>query len=76
MRNLENNIDVRALSLVEVAAHLGVHKATVYRLVYAGKLKVLSGFDRLMIAVAELERFLNRSEVYVPRKRNRKAVVA
>jgi Helix-turn-helix domain len=62
----------RAYTIAQAAQILGVHKVNVYRRIYEGKLKTLSGFPRLMISAIELDRFLDRSEVYVPRKRKRK----
>lgn len=52
----------RAFSLVEVAEILGCHKASVYRAVYAGKLKTLAGFGRNPVSDAELDRFLGATK--------------
>jgi excisionase family DNA binding protein len=64
----------RAYTIAQAAQILGVHKVNVYRRIYEGKIKTLSGFPRLMISATELDRFLDRSEVYVPRKRKTKEV--
>jgi Helix-turn-helix domain len=66
----------RAYTIAQAAQILGVHKVNVYRRIYEGKIKTLSGFPRLMISAVELDRFLDRSEVYVPRKRKVKLVEA
>jgi excisionase family DNA binding protein len=67
---LENGLaNRRAYTIAEAAELLGVHKVSVYRRIYEGKLKILSGFGRLMIPDSELERFLGKVEVYMPRKR-------
>jgi excisionase family DNA binding protein len=59
----------RAYSIVEAAKLLGVHKVSVYRRIYSGEIKVLSGLGRLTIPSTELDKFLGRVEVYTPRKR-------
>ena len=61
--------DLRAYTIAQAAKMLGVHKVSVYRRIYEGKLKVLSGFGRLMISEGELEKFLNKVEIHTPRKR-------
>jgi excisionase family DNA binding protein len=62
----------RAYTITQAAQILGVHKVNVYRRIYEGKIRTLSGFPRLMISAVELDRFLDRSEVYIPRKRKTK----
>jgi len=59
----------RAYTIVEAAQLLGVHKVSVYRRIYSGEIKVLSGFGRLMIPDTELQKFLGDVKVYVPRRR-------
>jgi excisionase family DNA binding protein len=61
----------RAYTIAEAAELLGVHKVSVYRRIYSGEIKVLSGFGRLMIPETELEKFLGQVKVYVPRRRRR-----
>ena len=61
----------RAYTIAEAAALLGVHKVSVYRRIYSGEIKVLSGFGRLMIPETELEKFLSQVRVYIPRRRRR-----
>jgi excisionase family DNA binding protein len=61
----------RAYTISEAAELLGVHKVSVYRRIYSGEIKVLSGFGRLMIPEAELQKFLGDVKVYVPRRRRR-----
>jgi helix-turn-helix protein len=58
----------RAYSLAQVAAILGVHRATVHRLVQAGKLKALSGFGVLKVSDVEINRFLNATQEYQPKR--------
>jgi hypothetical protein len=50
-----------------------VHPTTVYRLVYAGKLRVLD-HPRILIPRSEIEKFTSRLVDYVPRKLRRKEV--
>jgi excisionase family DNA binding protein len=45
-------------SIAQAAAVLGVNPVSVYRLVWEGKLKTLSGFKRKRIPATELEKFL------------------
>jgi excisionase family DNA binding protein len=61
----------RAYTISEAAELLGVHKVSVYRRIYSGEIKVLSGFGRLMIPETELQKFLGDVKVYVPRRRRR-----
>jgi excisionase family DNA binding protein len=79
MQHLETHSEAssrKAFTIAEVATLLGVHKSSVYRILYAGGIKVLSGCGRLMIPETELQRFLNRVEVYAPRGRRCKSVTA
>jgi excisionase family DNA binding protein len=66
----------RAFTVAEAAKLLGVHPVSVYRRLYSGEIKVLSGFGRLTIPEAEIEKFLNRTVAYTPRKRKRAKPVA
>lgn len=50
-----------------------VHPATVYRMVYAGQIKVLD-HPRILIPRSEIEKFTSRLIDYVPRKQRRKEV--
>ena len=61
----------RAYTIAAAAGLLGVHKVSVYRRIYSGEIKVLSGFGRLMIPDTELQKFLGNVKVYVPRRRRR-----
>jgi excisionase family DNA binding protein len=66
----ENGLAVRrAYTIAEAAQLLGCHKVSVYRRIYAGEIKILKGFGRLIISEAELNRFLGDDEVYTPRHR-------
>jgi excisionase family DNA binding protein len=62
--NRTPSIHPRAYSLAQVAAVLGIHRATVHRLVQAGKLKAISGFGVLKISDIELDRFLEQTKPY------------
>jgi excisionase family DNA binding protein len=53
-----------------------VSKVTIYRLIWAGKIKVLDGLGMIRIPRSELERFFNKAVVYTPRKTNRKVKTA
>lgn len=66
----------KAYTIEEVASLLGVHRVTVYRRLYAGELKVLKGFGRLMVPAGELDKFLNRVVEYTPRRTSRRKAVA
>lgn len=57
----------RAYSLADAATILGVHRATVHRLIQAGKLRAISGFGRLKISDVEINRFLTSTADYKPR---------
>jgi Helix-turn-helix domain len=58
----------RAYSLAQVAAILGCHRATAHRLVQAGKLKAISGFGVLKVSDVEINRFLNATQEYQPKR--------
>jgi hypothetical protein len=58
----------RAYSLAQVGRILGVHRATVHRLVQAGKLRAISGFGVLKISDIEINRFLSTTEDYEPKR--------
>ena len=51
----------RAWKVSEVAQQLGIHKASVYRLIYSGVLKTLPGAGDRLISEYELERYLKAS---------------
>ena len=67
-RSASPAIQRRAYSLAQVAAILGVHRATVHRLVQAGKLKAISGFNVLKVSDTELDRFLSDTQDYQPKR--------
>jgi len=58
-----------AYTLAEAAPMCGVSYVTLYRAACRGDLRVLSGFGRMMVSAAELERFLGKSKEYQPRAR-------
>lgn len=55
-----------AFTPCEFASLFGRHQVWSYRLIYAGKLKVLKDFGRIMIPRAELDRLTGATEVYNP----------
>jgi hypothetical protein len=55
----------------EVARLLGLDRVTVYRMLYAGKLKKLTGFGRLRICPKSLEAMLSASSSHTPRPTKR-----
>jgi excisionase family DNA binding protein len=61
-------VERRAYSLAQVAAILGVHRATVHRLVQAGKLKAISGFGNMKVSDIDIDRFLSNTREYQPIK--------
>ena len=58
----------RAFTIPEVAQILGVHKMSVYRHVWAGKLKILATGGRMLIPAGELDRFLGHVVEYSGRE--------
>jgi excisionase family DNA binding protein len=52
------------LTIKEVASVLGCHKATVYRLVYRGKLRICPAFKRIRIARKEVDRLVAEVKTY------------
>jgi excisionase family DNA binding protein len=68
-----------APTVKDVAKYLNVHYATVYRLLYQGKLEVLKKFGRTRISIASLERLLTVEGDYIktnykPRKAKTEAI--
>ena len=62
----------RAFTLDEAAAICGVSYHTIYRAICRGNLRVLTGFGRMMVSDRELNRFLDKTSGYKPRKRRKK----
>ena len=60
-------------SLAQAAAYLGCHRSSVYRKVISGELRVLRGSGITRISLSELHRYINNSQLYHPKKRNRYA---
>lgn len=54
----KNKSERLTLTVDEVAAKLGVHKNSVYKLITLGKLKPLPDFRHKIITPAELDRYL------------------
>ena len=70
MANLQASEDAQIIySVAESAKKLGVSDTTVYRQIYAGNLKVLSGFGRIRIPLSELEKITGRLTTYEPKPR-------
>ena len=65
-------VERRAYTIAEVARLVGVSVPTIYRRIYSGEIKVISGFGRLTISADELERFLGNQKVYTPRPHKQK----
>jgi excisionase family DNA binding protein len=63
-------MDSLAYTIAEAARRLGVHRSSLYRKVVAGEIKVLRGIGVARIPAAELNRFLERTTQYHPKKRN------
>lgn len=62
-----------AYSPAELAAACGKHPTWSYRLIYAGKLKVITDFGRMLIPAAELDRVLGQAKPYDPKPKAPKA---
>lgn len=56
-----------AYSPAEFAAACGRHPTWAYRLLYKGKLNVLTGAGRILIPASEIERLLGSATTYDPR---------
>jgi hypothetical protein len=74
MHLIADSTQRRAYSLAEAAAICGRHYQSLYRAACRGDLKVLTGFGRMMISDQELNRFLGRSEIYRPTRKQTRAV--
>jgi len=73
MANLQASEDVQTTySVAEAAKKLGVSDTAVYRQIYAGNLRVLSGFGRIRIPLSELEKLTERLTTYEPKPRPRR----
>jgi excisionase family DNA binding protein len=55
----------------ELATRLGKHPSTVYRLIYAGKLRVCRSFGSLFIPHTEVAALLSDVSVFTPTPKNR-----
>lgn len=55
----------------EVARLLGLDRVSVYRMLYSGRLKKLSGFGRVRICPKSLEAMLSASSSHTPRPTKR-----
>jgi hypothetical protein len=58
-----------AYSPAEFAASCGRHPSWAYRLLYRGKVKVLTDLGRILIPASELERVLSSAAPYNPKPR-------
>ena len=59
-----------AYSPAEFAASCGRHPSWAYRLLYANKLKAVTGLGRILIPASELERVLGFAEPYNPKRKS------
>jgi excisionase family DNA binding protein len=59
---------LRAYSVAQAARLCGVSRFTMHRYVQLGRIKAVAGFGRLKISDTELNRFLNTTEEYRPRR--------
>jgi Helix-turn-helix domain len=68
---IHNRLTKEAYTVAEVARMLEppVNPVTIYRQIYAGNIKVLQGFGRIIIPRSEIARFFNQIVAYTPRKR-------
>lgn len=68
----QNEVNIGpAPSVAEVAKLFNLHYSAVYRMIYAGKLEVISGFGRLRVCPKSINRLLNRSTTYTPKPKGR-----
>jgi hypothetical protein len=69
----QDRLTKEAYSVTETARLIEppVHPITIYRQIYAGKIKVLEGFGRIRIPRSELERFFSKVVTYTPKKRSK-----
>jgi hypothetical protein len=56
-----------ALSPCEFAKSFGKHPSWAYRLLYAGKIRAITQFGRILIPATELERVVSTAEAYNPK---------
>jgi hypothetical protein len=56
-----------AYSPAEFAASCGKHPTWAYRLLYANKIRAITGLGRILIPASELERVLALAEPYNPK---------
>jgi excisionase family DNA binding protein len=68
--------EAETLTVAQAALKLGVSDTSVYRLIYSGSVKVITGFGRMRIPRSELDKFVKKLCVYTPRKRGKKEVGA
>jgi excisionase family DNA binding protein len=57
-------------TVAQAAEILHQSDTVIYRRIYAGEMKVLRGRGTLRIPLSEIRKFLNRTEIYVPKKRH------
>ena len=60
-------------SPAEFARSLGKHPTYIYRLLYAGKLKAVTQFGRLLIPRSEIDRMMATATTYNPKPKKRRA---
>lgn len=70
---LNHLIQRLALSPLESSVVIGKSETYIYRRIYAGDIKPISGFGRLMIPRSEIDRFLATAAAYNPKRKAEKA---
>jgi len=71
----QNQISSRAaFSPAEFAASCGRHPTWTYRLLYANKVKAVTGLGRILIPRSELERVLGLAAPYNPKAKGRRTL--
>ena len=71
MTQEQQAIDRAAYSPAEFAASCGRHPTWAYRLLYANKVKAVTGLGRILIPATELERVLSEAESYDPKPKSK-----
>lgn len=66
-RHEDQKISRAAFSPAEFAASCGKHPTWAYRLLYANKVRAITGLGRLLIPASELERVLSDAKAYDPK---------
>jgi excisionase family DNA binding protein len=73
---MEELQEAETLTVAQAALKLGVSDTSIYRLIYSGSIRVITGFGRMRIPRSELDKFVQKLGVYTPKKRGKKEVAA